>query len=94
MESKVFDFLVDYARLYPSQRKYTLAGNSSNFEICVFTKESLDTVKELDILDSLSIEHEIKKEGYGEFCAWIDSDDRSFVFRCLKKEKKRKNEQI
>ena len=51
MESKVFDFLDYYARLYPSERKYTLAGNSY-FEIYIFTKEPLDIVKELDSLDS------------------------------------------
>ena len=84
MENKVFDFLDDFARLCPSERKYSLAENSSYFEIYVFTKESLDIVKEVDTLDSLSVEHELKKEGYGEFCTWINSEDRSFVFNCSK----------
>ena len=73
MESKVFDYLDYYARLCPSERKYTLAGNSY-FEIYIFTKEPLDIVKELDSLDSLSVEHELKK-GYDKFCAWIDAED-------------------
>ena len=84
MENKVFDFLDDFARLCPSERKYSLAENSSYFEIYVFTKESLDIVKEVDTLDFLSVEHELKKEGYGEFCTWINSEDRSFVFNCSK----------
>ena len=78
-------FLDDFARLCPSEKKYSLAENSSYFEIYVFTKESLDIVKELDTLDSLPVEHELKKEGYGEFCTWINSEDRSFVFNCSKK---------
>ena len=67
MESKVFDFLDYYARLCPSERKYTLAGNSSYFEIYIFTKEPLDIVKELDSLDSLSVEYELKKKAMINF---------------------------
>ena len=85
MRSKVIHFLDDYARFCPSERKYTLAGNSFYFKIYVFTKESLDIVKELDT------EHELKKEDYGEFCNWIDSEDGPFILKCSKKKKKRAN---
>ena len=84
MRSKVIHFLDDYARFCPSERKYTLAGNSFYFKIYVFTKESLDIVKELDT------EHELKKEDYGEFCNWIDSEDEPFILKCSKKKKKKK----
>lgn len=57
-----------------------MAGNSTYFEIYIFTKEKVGIVKELKNLNCLHVEHDLKKESSGKLCVWVKQKKRLFVY--------------
>ena len=90
MTDKEVFALFDYGCAKNKDRKFTLAGQSSYFDLYAFTNEDIDLIKELDILNALLIDHDFKKEGFVEFLVWIDhrGHEAPFVFSCQKDNKK------
>lgn len=71
MSTKVFDVFEEYSALEPN-RKFRLAGGKDYcwFRIYVFSKEAIDLVNELDILNSLLVSQGMNE--YGEFSVCLD----------------------
>ena len=72
---------------------YTLAGNSTYFEIYAFTIEKVGIVKELKNSNCLHVDHDLKKESFGKLCVWVKQEktpfcvpvpEKAFIFRCTK----------
>lgn len=81
-------FIRIFEEYFPSSdedSKTTLAGYADWFKIYVFTKKSIDVLKELQILNGLLLKHCDNK--YKEFLVIVENDlpERSLVFTTKKK---------